>query len=156
MQMQNTISFMGTVVSQAKVSESKNRKNVQIYMQNTRHYNDGNIHTDSAPVQISGGLAEQFLEEINNAHLGQGTVVLINGCWSSNSYQTDDGNARTSYRIQAFDYYILADGADEEPVPRQAQQRSAQSRQETQAQQPPVPDPSFGRSPYDDPYQSRG
>jgi single-stranded DNA-binding protein len=156
MQMQNTISFMGTVVSQAKVSESKNREYVQIYMQNTRHYNDGNTHTDSAPVQFSGDLAEQFLEEINSSHLSQGTVVLINGCWSSNSYQTDDGNAHTSYRIQAFDYYILADSADEAPAPRQAEQRSAQQRQEPQAQQPPMSEASSGRSPYDDPYQSRG
>ncbi|KRL45496.1 MULTISPECIES: single-stranded DNA-binding protein [Lacticaseibacillus] len=156
MQMQNTISFMGTVVSQAKVSESKNRKYVQIYMQNTRHYNDGNTHTDSAPVQFSGDLAETFLEEINSGHLSQGTVVLVNGCWSSNSYQTDDGNAHTNYRIQAFDYYILADNANEAPAPRQAQQRSAQPRQEPQVQQPPMPESSFGRSPYDDPYQSRG
>jgi single-stranded DNA-binding protein len=153
MQMQNTISFMGTVVSQAKVSESRSRKYVQIYMQNTRHYNDGNTHTDSAPVQFSGALAEQFLEEINSGHLSQGSVVLINGCWSSNSYQTDDGNAHTSYRIQAFDYYILAGSADETPAPRKTQQRSAEQPQD---QQPPMPDPNFGQSPYDDPYRSRG
>jgi single-stranded DNA-binding protein len=153
MQMQNTVSFMGTVVSQAKVSESKSRKYVQIYMQNTRHYNDGNTHTDSAPVQFSRELAEQFLEEINSGHLSQGSVVLINGCWSSNSYRTDDGNVHTNYRIQAFDYYILAGRADETLGPQQTQQRSAEQRQD---QQPPVPDSNFGQSPYDDPYRSRG
>lgn len=150
MQMQNTLAFMGTVVSQAKVSEGKNRKYVQIYLQNTRFYSDGKQHTDSAPVQFSGELAEQFLEEINSGHLRQGGVVLINGCWSSNSYQTDDGNAHTSYRIQAFDYYILADSANFAPVQQQTQQRDGS---QSQAAQPPMPDSR--RPVYDDPYQSR-
>lgn len=156
MQMENTISFMGTVVSKAKITEAKSRKYVQVFMQNTRHYNDGNVHTDSVPVQFSGDLADQFLEEINGGHLSQDSVILINGCWSSNSYQTDDGNVHTSYRIQAFDYFILASNVSSDVAPRQDQQRKTQQGPTLQTQEPPMADQNSGRAPYDDPYQSRG
>lgn len=138
MQMENSVSFMGQIVSNAKVTENKDRQYVLIYLQNKRQYSDGKERIDSAPIQFSGNLAEQFLAEISGGNFRHDSVVLINGAWSSNSYQTSDGDMHTSYRIQAFNYYVLFPASELLPTNAKVQQA-----------EPPLP-----KSEAYDPYQS--